>query len=61
MLPESEMCRSDADVCGLMAELSKDLGVIDLKFTSESKFEFSLLKAESGTFFFFSLLHFMPN
>lgn len=44
MLPESEMCRSDADVCSLMAALSGDLGVIDLKFTSKSKLEFSLLK-----------------
>lgn len=50
MLPESKMCRSDADVCGLMAALSGDLGVIDLKFTSKSKFEFSLLKEEKETY-----------
>lgn len=31
MLPESEMCLSDADVFGLMTALSGDLGVIDLK------------------------------
>lgn len=38
------MCRSDADVFSLMTALPRDLGVIDLKFTSKSKFEFSLLK-----------------
>lgn len=32
MLPEPKMCRSDADVFGLMTALSGDLGVIDLKF-----------------------------
>lgn len=38
------MCQSDADVFSLMTALPRDLGVIDLKFTSKSKFEFSLLK-----------------
>lgn len=42
MLPESKMCRSDTDVFGLMAAVSGDLGVIDLKFTSKSKLEFGL-------------------
>lgn len=38
------MCRSETDVFGLMTALPGDLGVIDLKFTSKLKFEFSLLK-----------------
>lgn len=48
------MCRREADVFSLMTAISGDLGVIDFKFTSKSKFEFSLLERKVLLIFHFT-------
>lgn len=47
MLPESKLCQNDVDVFSLMVAVSGDLGVIDLKFTSKSTFEYTLFSHKS--------------